>query len=408
MWLVCGVMLLWQPNFTWQDSPREKPYGSDFLQEYVGGRILLTDPDSLYDGETSLAVQKDPAVLGYESTGDGYYPMIYPPWWYAVVSPVSLLPLKWAAKAWLVVLCGVWFLVLRWAAKADAGLGRAMRSCGLLLVAAGPLLTSYAMGQKSVLIASILLASAVLCEKGRLRTAGAVCGLLAFKPHLMLLFAGPLVLRYGPRVMTGGLATLTSLAAVAAVANPTLTGEYLHVVCCSLSADYLDQGGYHLNETHNWAGLWSRLLGVGPDARQATLVWTTATLGLVGCVCLVNRGGSFRASGWGVVTLAAVLCSPHFYSYDLAVLIVPGVLWVRDAGLPKGRAAFVGLLLWFALTMLPQLSKQWPGVPVQWSTVALVGVFSGACWAVIRKPASASQLHRPPGKGRPRTLSLTG
>ena len=393
LWPVLAVLLIWQPNFQWTDGPREKPYGSDFLQDYAGAHVLLRgDTSRLYDVGYFTSVQKDPAVLGYEAVGRGYYPPVYPPWWYAVQTPLATIPLRWAAPAWLAALCLTWFLALRWCLGRDEALAVAARSAPLLLLVSGPLLLCLALGQKSLLLASILLVCATLLREGRVRTAGAVLGLLVFKPHLMLLLAGPLVLRYGLPMLTGGLLTVLAAVGLATAIDPTLTGNYIGFLAAEVG-DYAASGGYDLSDTHNWSGLWARLFGFGQTAWTLNVICTAATLALMAAISLRRRRPP-SALEWTAWVTGAVLASPHFYSYDLLILVVPAVFCLRDL-VPAGpRRRFAAFLLWLGLTILPQTAGEGT-LAVQWSAVILAGVFVASGIGALRGATRPAVTGRP-------------
>ena len=389
--ILAGVLLL-QPNYDWDAGrPRQNPYGSDFLQEYVGGRIVLGGQSHrLYDGELSRTLQADAEFLGYEPTGPGYYPMVYPPFWYAAVAPLSIVPLRWAAPVWLVVLGGAWVAVLRWASAGDARTGRALRRSAPVLLLAGPLLLSLAMGQKSILLTASLLMCVLLIERGRLSAAGVALGLISFKPHLMLLLAGPLVLRYRWRFLRGLLAAAAAATAIGFLVSGEAMAGYAVFIGRSLDGSYSGHAGYRLIETHNWAGLWERAMGPGAMSRQATLLWSVATLVFVSMVAVTNRGRPLSPTGWTAVVLSAVLVSPHFYSYDLLLLAVPAVLLVRQIDGQPRRAVLRGMAGLLTLTLLPRVSGYFPTFSLQWSTLFLATAFFVCCVRELRRPRDES------------------
>jgi hypothetical protein len=71
-WLKCCVFLaiffsylFFAPNYDWSEQSFDTPYGADFLQEWVGARMVLTgNVSQLYDVEKFRAWQHDPSIVG--------------------------------------------------------------------------------------------------------------------------------------------------------------------------------------------------------------------------------------------------------------------------------------------------------------------------------------------------------
>lgn len=407
IWLIFAAMLAFQPNYAWIEGSRTAPYGSDFVQEWIGAKIILSEqPLRLYDWDHATRLQHDPDVVGYHRGGDGYYPMVYPPYWYIACAPFALIPLKYAAPIWLGLMTAVWFFGLRWAIRSDGRLGRAISRAPQLALISGPILLSYGLGQKSVFLVMIVLATAVFLEQGKIRRAGLICALLAFKPHLLILLGVPLTLRFGLRFLTGCLATSLGLVLLTYAINGALLGEFLHVALESVTGDYSSHAGYRLDDAHNWAGLWARMVGLGSTAKLLTSTASIATFAAM-CVVAVRRlGKTPNVAEWGVFTCGLVLASPHFYGYDLAILLVPAYFLIREFDETPSQAIGVGAGLWYAITVLPHLSKG-DAVPVQWSATIVLISFAACltsiyCWNIaplgklksmiprMLKPANAS------------------
>lgn len=375
IWVVFGLMLAFQPNYAWDDGVRSAPYGSDFLQEWIGGRIILDgDADRLYDWDFATSLQHDPAVVGYSRTGDGYYPMVYPPYWYIACSPLAAIPLKWAAPLWLGLITSVWFFGIRWLASSDASLGRAIGRAPQLVVICGPLLLCYGLGQKAGLITLLLLAVAVLLERGQLLKAGLMFGLLAFKPHLALLLGIPLAIRFGVRFAIGSGLMLIGLLGVSYIVHPELLGGYIQVAVENATGDYTSHAGYRLDDAHNWAGLWNRLFGVGAVAQQLTHIWSLLTVGVMAFIAVRRFGKPLQTAEWSVFVAGLILASPHFYGYDLAILLLPTFCLLRDLDDRPQMAIGLGALGWYVLAMLPHMAKG-PDMALQWSTIVVALVF---------------------------------
>ncbi len=166
-------------------DPAGNPLGYDFVQFWSVSKIGLHDPAVLaYHGPHLLAVEKAvaPAL-------NGVLPWRYPPMFYLVVLPFSLIPLQ---VGWIIFSLGTLGLYgwVFWRAV-DAARPEVpqipMPRVLLVLAAFGPLWFNLLNGQTGFLTAA-LAAGALLCLERRPVLAGVLIGLLCIKPHLAVLF----------------------------------------------------------------------------------------------------------------------------------------------------------------------------------------------------------------------------
>ena len=103
--------LFFAPNYAWNAEETGTAYGADFLQEWVGARMVLTGHVSeLYNVEVFRAWQYDPTIVGFEWKTDQYFPPVYPPPHYALFTPFALISYRSAVVVWLLLLLGAaWF-----------------------------------------------------------------------------------------------------------------------------------------------------------------------------------------------------------------------------------------------------------------------------------------------------------
>ncbi len=313
------------------DSVREHPVGGDFLQEYVGGKIWL-NPEKrkqLYDAGEFRSIQHDPHVTSFRWREDRYFPPVYPPWWYAAVSPFSQLPYLPAARLWL-ALMGVSLI------GALLALSSGFRAHPWLLIAtcfSPPVLLSLGTGQKGTLWLLIFSVSLALLYKGKKALSGAVFSLLVFKPHLGLPVGIILLASCQWRWAASCAAGVFAVVAVTTFVEPGLLPDFVTV--CQGMGDYVRTDGYKLTDGFS---LWSGLHMLIPDSRLAGIlaVVLTAVFLVLGIrsmrQALVNPESSLLR-GMASLVLVTVMVSPHLYSYDLTLLILPAVLlWKPDHG----------------------------------------------------------------------------
>ncbi len=161
------------------------PLGYDFVQFWSVSHIGLHEHPALaYDVSHLTAVEK-----GFVPTLDGILPWRYPPTFYLLVLPFSLLPMQISLAVFVLVTLAfyVWtFCRVIQDGRSDLSWVTTPRAV-LCLAAFGPAWFNLLGGQTGFLTAS-LAAGALLCLERRPILAGVLIGLLCIKPHLAVLF----------------------------------------------------------------------------------------------------------------------------------------------------------------------------------------------------------------------------
>jgi hypothetical protein len=330
--VVC-IILSVSPNFRFTEGVRSAPLGGDFLQEWVGGWMVgSADQDRLYDFKYVQSVQHDPELVGFAWPPDKYFPMVYPPFYYFLVSPMAWLGYPIAMKVWAVLsalsltICG--YLVHRYYPP-----GR--RLFGVCFVAAMffvPLLTCLNMGQKSTWLLLILSGSFLLLYHGRPFSSGLVFGLIVFKPHLGIVIGVTMLLKRQWRFAGGAMLVVAILVGGSLMRNPELWRDYWKVVFGM--DDYVRTGGYQLADAHSlWGGM--QLLFFWLSPMMVKWIVTVLSLAVIVLLWKVMRGPVEVASPefsrqFSAMIFATVVLSPHFYTYDLTILLLPMFLIVTS------------------------------------------------------------------------------
>ena len=86
---------------------------------------------------------------------------------------------------------------------------------------------------------------------------------------------------------------------------------------------------------------------------MAEVLQVGAMLAAAGCVYRVFRGGVTGDGRLAVLLGCAVLAAPHCGQYDLVLLTVAGVLWLRAQPAPELRHGIVVLVLWVSALLGP-------------------------------------------------------
>jgi hypothetical protein len=319
------VVIGWvTPNFVDNGLPRDNPLGGDFLQEYAGGVLFLDLQNNrrLYRSEAFRRVQHDAQVIGFSWNENKYFPVVYPPFYYAAVSPLSRLEYLTAARLWLLLMTGCLagsLLVLRRCLPATAG-------WLLLACLTAPLLLSLSSGQKSSLLLLILTGTWALLHQRRPFTSGMVFGMIAFKPHLGIPVGLFMLVTRQWRFVGGCALTVSVLIAASLLTGLQNCSDYVGVV--TGFADYVHHGGYHLEQGFSLWSFWQLAVGDDTLARIATLVCGSLVLGVT--ARSLSQPAAFQGDNlsrsFSAMTIATVLVAPHLYAYDLTMLLLPAIL----------------------------------------------------------------------------------
>ncbi|MEM7456152.1 MAG: glycosyltransferase family 87 protein [Planctomycetota bacterium] len=358
--LVVIVVMACSPNYRPVAGVRPSPLGGDFVQDYVGGAIVLSPSRSqLYDQGYFRSVQHDAAVVGFEWSESSYYPPVYPPFYYLAVSPFASVSYDTAVMLWgilsalaLVATGWLWFRYFPECRKRFAWIW-----IGAMLFA--PTLYTFNIGHKSTFLLLILSATYLLLFHKRSMPAGMVFGLLLFKPHLALVIGAAMLWKRQWAFVAGAAVTASILMVVSLAIGPGLCLDFVNV--CLGSTDYVQTGGYQLTSAYSfWAFV--KLLLPGASSVQTGSIAITASLAVAAVMSLILRGrldtSSHRfAMQFSALVLAMVLIGPHFYFYDLTIVLIVVFLVVATtdlnwqdspAVLPARKALFfctIGMLL---------------------------------------------------------------
>jgi arabinofuranan 3-O-arabinosyltransferase len=320
---------------------------SDFVNVWAAGRLVLSGhPAAAYDWPTHKLIEE--SVIAHQF--DGYLAWPYPPTFLFAASALALLPYTIAYFAWI---SGT-FLAYLAAVRAIIG-----DRIGYMLAAAFPGVLSNAMvGQNGFLTAGLIGGTLTLLER-RPIAAGALLGLLTFKPHLGVLF--PIALMADGRWRA--LASASLVAALLAAASWLMFGS------ASWDAFFTSLGDapqtFMSDHWANWSkfqtafGL-TRVLG-GSKALAWTVQITVAVLAAAATFALWRSRTAYEIKAAALVT-ATLLATPYLYIYDLVVLAVPLAFLFRlgrARGFLAGEAAGIGaaclLILIFPLVKTPPL-----------------------------------------------------
>ncbi len=359
--IVVGLLCL-SPNYRFDDSVNQEkldyPLGGDFLQEYVGGGLIRDSlqRENLYQADTFQTAQHDDAIVGFKWDEQQFFPAVYPPFWYAVVSPLSDVTYSIASRIWL-VLMAMALVAAGWL------MNRYAKSPMLILIAmclSTPVIQSLNAGQKGTLLLLILSGSCVLLRQRRYFLSGLVFASIAFKPHLAVAIGLWMLTSRNWKWCQGAFIGLAALTVASIGIDTGLLKEYLHVV--SGFGNYVQSGGYNLSESFSLWSFWQQLIPVSWLSKTLTILSSLIVLGY--SLWAFGRRSSDQLSmeemDWifaGMVIVTVVI-SPHLYIYDLTILLLPVALLTRIAVNQRQKPstdAGSGYIVWLPVGLLVTL-----------------------------------------------------
>lgn len=299
---------------------------ADFVTFWAVGReILAGHAAAVYDWPTLKAVEE--GIVGPFS---GYLGWAYPPTFLFVAAILALLPYTTAFVVWVFSTFAAYLVAIR------TIIGDRI---GYFLAAAFPAVLANSMvGQNAFLSAGLIGGALALMEKQPL-CAGALLGLLAYKPHLGLLFPIALVMGGRWRVIAGATAVVAATVAASALA---FGGETWRAFFAGISPALTFDGAA-------WGKLQSAFGLVRALDGGETLAWTVHIIVALTAACLVGLlwrsrvAYEIKAAALGT---AVPLATPHLLAYDLVILAVPIAFLFRlgrTGGFLKHELAGIGV-----------------------------------------------------------------
>ena len=331
--LILAAIYGGSPNFRFSDTLEDTPFGGDFLQEWIGGYLVQNGELSRsFEPSYIQSLQHDATLVGFHWDESKYFPIVYPPFYYLLVSPLSYLPLTAAAWVWAtcLVMCHVTGIrLLSRAVRLDCrpshrldGLLPWLLPFSLLFV---PVVHGLTSSQKSSVCLGILAGTYWLLATKRPTRAGILFGCLAFKPQLMVIIAICMAFKKQWQFILGATTTVSLLCFMSILFGWEVCIRYVQFASGALH--YIETPGYDQTKSHCILGFFTLLL----DGRASGLtlgLTLIATLGIVFLLIKLLTGKLqptsplFKLQFSGLV-LATVLQSPHLLTYDLVLLMVP-------------------------------------------------------------------------------------
>lgn len=281
--------------------------GNDFLAFYSSARLTLAgDAAAVFDMPRYFAVQDEISRLG------PHFPWAYPPNLLLLIAPLGALPYLAALPVWLIVTTTPFALLLwRW--------GRIALPAVLL---APPIVQNTLVGQNGALTASLLLGGCVALGARRSLLAGALFGLLVYKPQVAVLAPIALLAAGDRRALIG----FAAAAAALPLASAAVFGLDIWAAFLAHLPDHLQlvvSGRLPAERFPTVFVLVERLTHDVTVAKGAQAVSTLAAWAAVWGVWRRSRDLEARIVA---LCVAMPLATPFMLEYDLTIWAAPGLL----------------------------------------------------------------------------------
>jgi hypothetical protein len=281
---------------------------SDWPAFATGGRLIVQDPDHLYDFDTQRRVELE--VTGGRSLVtlgiNGILPFLAPAWVAFLTAPFELLGTDLGGRLW--ILCGLAALAL--------GLYLAVRprppNAALPAFASVPTALLLLNAQLDGFVALGLGGAIALWTRPFI--AGLCLGLTLVKPQLVLPLGAALLVARQWRALAGWAAAGVALLAASGALNPRWVLEWLSAVGGTVTA-----GSREVDLPHLGTAL--------PAPYSGWAAGVLSMLALVAVLLLARRRRSdFRAAA-AVLVAGGVLVAPHALPTDMVLVAVALAIW---------------------------------------------------------------------------------
>jgi glycosyl transferase family 87 len=330
---------------TWLIDGAGVPVYTDFACAWAAAvEALQGGAASLYDPAEFVKVQA--ALVGPR---DYFYPnWPYPPTFFLILAPFTLLPYPYGFIAWdVVTLLGLIVVVYCIVRKLPA----------VALVLASPFtMWNFLAGQNGFLTGSLLGASLLFLERQPL-LAGVFIGALTYKPQFGILLPVALAAARQWRAFASAVATAGIFAGISiAVFGMDVWGALPRELAAQ-TGEVLRAGG-----TDDPAAEWGYIQTVYGVVRSlhggTALAWLmqgTTTSGCAIIVWLVWRSPVRYSLKAATLAAAALIATPYAFAYDMAAIAIPAAFLASDQmrhGFLRGEQAILMALFGASLAVL--------------------------------------------------------
>lgn len=291
-----------------------RPQLTDHLSLWSAGRLAAQGrPAAAYDWTAHEAAMAD--VMGRQPPSKLQFS--YPPTALLVFAPLSHLPFTVSLVLFgLLTLAPLAFLSARIIGRPEAA---------IWMLATVPPFWNFSVGQTGALAAALLGAGLLLLPRKPL-LAGALFGLLTFKPHLGLLVPVALLVSGQWRAIAAAAATTAAVALLSLAVHGL---EPWHVFAVSLK----EFGAFAMADTNATAyklqSIFGLLRTLGLPTQAALVAQIALALAAASLTWHLWRKPGSHDLKAGVLLASAVLVTPYVFHYDLTMLTLAQAFLLR-------------------------------------------------------------------------------
>jgi hypothetical protein len=369
---------------------RVQARGADFAHFYSLARLSA---DGQLGGFADAELLRNVQIAAVPSSEQQWFPPAYGPQVALLLTPLGYLSYAQALVVWMVVTALVYLLIVKMIIDRAARLSEFRATARLAAIAFVPFWSLMLHGQLSIISVLLVTLAYRFLEAGRTAAAGIALGLMIYKPSLALpIWAVLLLSGQWAMLLTAALAAIAELSVGIVAAGPGSLDAYRRMLEQSGALALLLRA--QPTELHSWHNFWLLLLP-NHEATALTLYALTAALS-IGLAALAWRRAESTATRLSALLLAAVLASPHLYTYDL-VILMPAWLWLTDRFLAdRNVRPLVGWVLYVGYAA-PLLGSATRVVPVQVSTLCYAALLVMLAAGFLNPvPATSSRKSREP------------
>jgi hypothetical protein len=336
--------------------------GTDFIQFYTLARLAA---DGQAEHFADFPIVRRTQLQVVPGSANEVYPPVYGPQVAIALSPLGYFPYGAALAVWTALSALVYFVLLSIVIRRSVIV---RRHFGLALLGAAafpPFWFLLQHGQLSVIGLCAVIGAWSLLRNHREIAAGAMLGLLAYKPPLLAPVLAVLLAALAWRMLGAALLVAAGQILIGGFwAGPDSLRNYWSLVSqLPRTAAVL---AVKPDEMHSLRTFWSLLL---PDSWVALVLYGVTAAAVIAVAAQLWRRISDPSLRMATLLLAAVLAAPHLYVYDL-VILAPAWIWLIDWFFLQPVPAAVGRALYLGY-MAPLFGPFTRIVPVQLSVLCL-------------------------------------
>jgi len=347
------------------------PVGGDFPPFWTASFVALGGhPAAVYDHPTLKAVEK--SVLGAQYPG--YQPFEYPPVFLAMVLPLALLPYNAALIVWTVVGLAAYLIVMWKIVPGRDALWVALAFPGALLTVLD--------GQNGLITVALFGGGLLLLER-RPWVAGALFGLMCYKPQFGMLLPLALVAARNWRAIAGAALVVTALVGLSTALFGVQAWQGFFNNMPAITHSMLESGDVGFGKIQSIFGA-ARLWGASVAMSYA--MQTAVSLLAAGAVLWIwFKPGQFPVKA-AALACGTLLVTPYFVDYDLVLLALP-IAWLSWDAMHSGFLPWEKSILFLAwlFPLFARMLSLLASLPLTPFLLALLML------AIVRRSAAASE-----------------